>query len=113
MMNMYKFILFLLVLIFYGCAGMKSDIETTLQDRFNIALNNLEKEKYLQAQNDFKYVVIRGTGTDLGDDAQYYLARYKDLRDAFGEQNYARAYRHWIQNGIDEGRSGSSVFDPK
>ena len=72
-MNMYKIKLFLLVLIFYGCAGMKSDMETTLQDRFNNALNNLEKEKYLQAQTDFKYIVIRGTGTDLGDDAQYYL----------------------------------------
>ena len=36
-------------------------------------LENLEKEKYLQAQIDFRYVLIRGTGTDLGDDAQYYL----------------------------------------
>ena len=36
-------------------------------------MENLEREKYLQAQTDFKYVVMRGTGTDLGDDAQYYL----------------------------------------
>ena len=36
-------------------------------------MGNLEKEKFLQAQSDFKYVVMRGTGSDLGDDAQYYL----------------------------------------
>ena len=45
-----------------------------LQDTFMSGLENLESEKYLQAQSDFKYVVIRGTGSDLGDDSQYYLA---------------------------------------
>ena len=38
-----------------------------------MGLDNLDKEKYLQAQLDFKHIVIRGTGSDLGDDAQYYL----------------------------------------
>ena len=37
-------------------------------------MTHLENEKYLNAQIDFKNIVIRGTGTDLGDDAQYYLA---------------------------------------
>ena len=35
-------------------------------------MDNLENEKYLKAQTDFKNV-LRGTGSDLGDDAQYYL----------------------------------------
>ena len=55
-----------------SCAGSKSE-GVSLQERFNIGMSNLENEKYLQAQADFKYVVMRGTGTDLGDDAQYYL----------------------------------------
>ena len=38
-----------------------------------MGLDNLDKEKYLQAQLDFRHIVIRGTGSDLGDDAQYYL----------------------------------------
>ena len=44
-----------------------------VQEIFMSGLDNLESEKYLQAQSDFKQVVIRGTGSDLGDDAQYYL----------------------------------------
>ena len=39
--------------------------ELTLKDIFNQGMNNLEKSKYLQAQSDFKNVLIRGTGTDL------------------------------------------------
>lgn len=65
------FISFLLFMII-SCAGSKSE-GVSLQERFNIGMSNLENEKYLQAQADFKYVVMRGTGTDLGDDAQYYL----------------------------------------
>ena len=37
-------------------------------------MKHFENEKYLNAQIDFKSIVIRGSGTDLGDDAQYFLA---------------------------------------
>ena len=57
-----------------SCAGSKPDKKTTLNDKFVSGMSNLENEKYLNAQNDFKSIVIRGTGTDIGDDAQYYLA---------------------------------------
>ena len=57
-----------------NCAGINNDGEISLKDKFTEGLDNLEKEKYLQAQTDFKYVLLRGTGTELGDDAQYYLA---------------------------------------
>ena len=63
--------IFLLFII--ACAGSNSGGGVSLQERFNSGMGNLEIEKYLQAQTDFKYVVMRGTGTDLGDDAQYYL----------------------------------------
>ena len=56
-----------------ACAGPNSGGGVSLQERFNSGMENLGREKYLQAQTDFKYVVMRGTGTDLGDDAQYYL----------------------------------------
>ena len=58
----------------FSCAGSKSNGERSLQDKFLTAMTHLENEKYLNAQIDFKNIVIRGTGTDLGDDAQYYLA---------------------------------------
>ena len=61
------------ILMIVSCAGSKNDGKISFQDRFNSGMENLEDEKYLQAQSDFKYVVMRGTGSDLGDDAQYYL----------------------------------------
>ena len=69
----YKYILLLLITVFIRCAGVSNDGELSLKDKFMNGLDNLDKEKYLQAQTDFKYIVIRGTGTELGDDAQYYL----------------------------------------
>ena len=72
-----------------SCAGSKAEDDMTLQEKFKIGLDNLENEKYLQAQLDFKHIVIRGTGSDLGDDAQYYLAesyyRNEEYLDAIAE----------------------------
>ena len=77
MLYNFKFKLFyfsISVLLLCSCAGSKSNGENTIQDKFLTAMTHLENEKYLNAQIDFKNIVIRGTGTDLGDDAQYYLA---------------------------------------
>ncbi|MBT3944835.1 MAG: outer membrane protein assembly factor BamD [Candidatus Marinimicrobia bacterium] len=72
-----------------SCAGSNAGDDITLEEKFDIGMKNLEKEKYLQAQLDFKQVVIRGTGSDLGDDAQYYLAesyyRNEEYLDAISE----------------------------
>ena len=62
-----------LLLMVFSCVGSKAVNEVTIQDKFQNGLDNLEKEKYMQAQLDFNNVLIRGTGSDLGDDAQYYL----------------------------------------
>ena len=72
MKNFIQIFTILVLFIIVSCAGSKSE-GVSLQDRFNSGMGNLEKEKFLQAQSDFKYVVMRGTGSDLGDDAQYYL----------------------------------------
>ena len=68
-----KIIIFTFFLFLASCAGTKNNSEETIKDKFNMGMDNLKNEKYLQAQSDFKNVLIRGTGTDLGDDAQYYL----------------------------------------
>ena len=36
-----------------------------------------------------------------------YLARYEDLRNAFGPTNYAAAVVHWVGYGLREGRIGN------
>ncbi|MFL3009206.1 MAG: outer membrane protein assembly factor BamD [Candidatus Neomarinimicrobiota bacterium] len=63
----------LLITIFYSCAGTKTGTEFSIKEKFEMGMENLEKEKYLQAQLDFNNVLIRGTGSDYGDDAQFYL----------------------------------------
>ncbi len=45
-------------------------------------------------------------------DARYYLARHRDLREAFGEHGYAAALDHWLTTGLPrEGRRASRHFD--
>ncbi len=73
MVFLMNIIIFTFSLFLVSCAGTKNNSEETIKDKFNMGMENLDNEKYLQAQSDFKNVLIRGTGTDLGDDAQYYL----------------------------------------
>lgn len=70
-----KKIIFLTIytLIMYGCAGTKSGGEYSIEERFNLAKEFLDEGKYLRAQDEFTTVIIQGSGTELGDDAQYYL----------------------------------------
>ncbi|MBR6826501.1 MAG: fibro-slime domain-containing protein, partial [Oscillospiraceae bacterium] len=62
---------------------------------------------------------FKNTGKALGYlpspyfDAKYYLAHNKDVRDAYGETNYERAYYHFITYGYWEGRQGSLYFSAK
>jgi outer membrane protein assembly factor BamD len=73
MKNIYHILFILLISIFCSCAGTKTLNEISIKDKFEIGMENLNKEKYLQAQLDFNNVLIRGTGSDYGDDAQFYL----------------------------------------
>ena len=70
---MYQILIINLLIFFLSCSGTKPNQDISIQDKFKIGMDNLTNEKYLKAQLDFKYVVMRGTGTELGDDAQYYL----------------------------------------
>mgnify|MGYP001161216952 FL=1 len=62
-----------LILFSLGCAGSNLSDNSSAQVRFEAGMKNLENGKYLKAQSDFQYAVMRGAGTDVGDDAQYYL----------------------------------------
>jgi len=62
-----------LLFIGWGCASNADDTDDDLQERFNRGKAFLEKKKYLRAQEEFNYVVVSGSHTDLGDDAQFYL----------------------------------------
>ena len=73
MMALFNILLITISLLIFSCTGANRNKNATIDERFKVGMENLENEKYLKAQSDFKYVVMRGAGTDLGDDAQYYL----------------------------------------
>jgi len=72
-----------------SCASSVDDSELNIKELFQSGLDNLDNEKYLKAQSDFTKVIVRGSGSDLGDDALYYLAesyyRNEEYLEAIGE----------------------------
>ena len=61
------------MILMIGCAGTTPNEKLSLSERLELGLDYLDEEKYLQAQDEFNLVLIRATGTELGDDAQFFL----------------------------------------
>ena len=70
---MVKF-LYIFSLLFFSCASKTNSFESPIKEKFDKGVVLFERGKYLRAQDEFTSIVIRGSGTDLGDDAQFYLA---------------------------------------
>lgn len=67
-----------------ACSSSKVDLVVDdFQDRFDRGMKYLEKKKYFRAQEEFEYVLLRGRHTELGDDAQYYLAEAYFLNEEY------------------------------
>jgi len=64
----------LLSILLSGCSSSKPDEDIDFQVQFDKAMNSLEKKRYLRAQEEFNSIAIKGLHTELGDDAQFYLA---------------------------------------
>jgi len=64
----------IITLLITACSSSKPDEDVDLQILFDKAMVSLEKKRYLRAQEEFNTVAIKGLHTDLGDDAQFYLA---------------------------------------
>lgn len=62
-------------LVFLGCAKDEIDLsKDDIKERYDKAMELLERRKYYRAQEHFQYVLLRGRHTELGDDAQFHLA---------------------------------------
>ena len=68
-----KYFSFILVII-VGCSSSLPDESIPLADHLKIGMDLLDQEKFVKAQDEFKFILSRGTGTDYGDDAQFFLA---------------------------------------
>ena len=74
---------YFLLFIFFGCSSTLPDESLSLAEHLKIGMDYLDEEKYAKAQDEFKFVLSRGTGTDYGDDAQFFLAESYFLNDQF------------------------------
>ena len=69
--------------MFIGCSSTLPDESLSLAEHLKIGMDYLDEEKYVKAQDEFKFVLSRGTGTDYGDDAQFFLAESYFLNNQF------------------------------
>ncbi|MBU0528343.1 outer membrane protein assembly factor BamD [bacterium] len=60
--------------IIVSCAGKKPVEQLPLEERYKHGQEFLENKKYYNAQQEFQIIVLSGSHTELGDDAQFYLA---------------------------------------
>jgi len=75
--------IYLFLFIIVGCSSTLPDDSLSLVEHLKIGMDYLDEEKYVKAQDEFKFVLSRGTGTDYGDDAQFFLAEAYFLNDQF------------------------------
>ena len=66
--------IYLLIFILFGCSSTLPDESLSLAEHLKLGMDYLDEEEFVKAQDEFKYVLSRGTGTDYGDDAQFFLA---------------------------------------
>ncbi len=62
------------IVIITSCAGKKPVEALPLEERYKRGQEFLENKKYYNAQQEFQIVVLSGSHTEWGDDAQFYLA---------------------------------------
>ena len=66
--------IYLLIFILFGCSSTLPDESLSLAEHLKLGMDYLDEEDFVKAQDEFKFVLSRGTGTDYGDDAQFFLA---------------------------------------
>lgn len=88
-------LLVLSVILFSSC-GSSSQIRPgdTLEEAFDKAMELYDRERYNDAASSFETVITIGRGTDIGQDAQFYLAEsyYKSRQYLLAAAEYQRFY---------------------
>ena len=78
-----KNIYFTSLLFLIGCSSSVPDVSIPLADHLKTGMDFLDQEKYVKAQEEFQFILSRGTGTDYGDDAQFFLAESYFLNEQY------------------------------
>lgn len=66
-----------------GCTPDEVDLPLSAEQRFKLGMGFFVDEDYLEAIEEFKIVTIQFGGTQWADDAQYYMAESRFLREEY------------------------------
>ncbi|MCF7832575.1 MAG: outer membrane protein assembly factor BamD [Candidatus Marinimicrobia bacterium] len=99
-----------ITLIISGCSGSKEakndepKAERTYIERYEDAVKAFETKKYYQGLEDFTYVVFNAPGSDIADDAQFYLAssHYEMKEYLVAIDEYQQLLRRWPKSDLYE-----------
>ncbi len=69
--------------IILSCSSTKEIESIPVEGRFAKAKELFNNENYLEAIEEFKIVTVQFQGSDFGDDAQFYLAECRFIREEF------------------------------
>jgi outer membrane protein assembly factor BamD len=103
-------VLFTVIVLFSACSGSgeaRSDEpkqERTYLERFDDGVVSFEAKKYYKAIEDFTYVVFNAPGSDIADDAQFYLAsaHFEMKEYLLAIQEYQQLLRRWPKSDLYE-----------
>ena len=81
--------------IMVSCAGKKPLEKLSLEERYKRGQEFLDDKKYYNAQQEFQIIVLSGSHTEWGDDAQYFLAEsyFKNKEYILAINEYERLTR--------------------
>lgn len=73
----------ILPLIYNACSSSEETVSMPVEERYAKAKALYDDGDYLEAIEEFKVITVQFQGSDYGDDAQYYLAECRFIRDEF------------------------------
>lgn len=91
------YILILVIILLFGCSNRKSVKMDSFRVRYEKGMELVKKEKYFQAVDHFTYVVYNSPGSEIADNAQFYLAESHYFLDEYliAIDEYIRLIRRW------------------
>ena len=81
---MHKPIIFIsILLIGWGCSGSIDTVNLSPEERLQYAIKLYEEEDDEEAVKEFEAILLQYSGSSIVDDAQYYLAQTRFLREEY------------------------------
>jgi outer membrane protein assembly factor BamD len=75
--------LFFLIFWLWGCGSSIDTTDMSSEERLQYAISLYTDEDYLEAQKEFEAILLQYPGSNIADDAQYYLAMTRFQRGEY------------------------------